>query len=206
MYYKSPGYLNPLKASSSFVLNEAPTLVHAYAERVDEESKRGWEKRKRTKRKKKSRDRCLERRKTHGDLHKSFSVISRVYRLGQARKGEGKKRSISDKTKMKFGFAESFVSLLHQHTSRREIYSGKYILSTAIIYLTRALSRRSQLKNLVLPMPSDCEIGWREHRPSIKGRNIFGMTLDSSFKPRTASMRFVFVTLVRIFLTLLSLR
>ncbi|XP_060813960.1 mucin-2-like [Bombus pascuorum] len=45
-------------------------------------------------------------------------------------------------------------------------------------------------------MPSDCEINWREHRPSIKGRNIFGMILDSSSKHHTANMRLLLIALI----------
>lgn len=55
-------------------------------------------------------------------------------------------------------------------------------------------------------MPSDCEINWREHRPSIKGRNIFRMTLDSSFKHHTGSMRLLLIALVRIRFYLLLFR
>ncbi|KAG7197329.1 hypothetical protein KM043_018443 [Ampulex compressa] len=55
--------------------------------------------------------------------------------------------------------------------------------------LPERLYERSQLKNLVLPMPPDCEISWGEHRPSIKGRNVFGQMLNSSSKHHTGNMK-----------------
>lgn len=58
--------------------------------------------------------------------------------------------------------------------------------------------QKESIKKSSSPMPRDCEINWGEDRPSIKGRNVFGMTLESSSKHHTANMRLLLIALVRI--------
>lgn len=65
------------------------------------------------------------------------------------------------------------------------------------VLLSASEARWSQLKNLVLPMPPDCDTRCGEDRSSIKSRNVFGQMLNSSPKHDTANMKLLVLTVVR---------